>query len=96
MSSTLLLSVISLYFILLFFISYLTGKDDSNDSFFLGNRNSPWYVIAYGMIGATLSGVTFMSVPGMVGSSEFSYLQMVFGFFVGYFVISRVLLPPKD
>ncbi len=93
MSSTLLLSVISLYFILLFFISYLTGKDDSNDSFFLGNRNSPWYVIAYGMIGATLSGVTFMSVPGMVGSSEFSYLQMVFGFFVGYFVISRVLLP---
>ncbi|MDA0682106.1 MAG: sodium:solute symporter [Bacteroidetes bacterium] len=93
MSSTLLLSVISLYFILLFFISYLTGKDDSNDSFFLGNRNSPWYVIAYGMIGVTLSGVTFMSVPGMVGSSEFSYLQMVFGFFVGYFVISRVLLP---
>ena len=93
MSSTLLLSVISLYFILLFFISYLTGKDDSNDSFFLGNRNSPWYVISYGMIGVTLSGVTFLSVPGMVGSSEFSYLQMVFGFFVGYFVISRVLLP---
>ena len=93
MSSTLLLSVISLYFILLFFISYLTGKDDSNDSFFLANRNSPWYVISYGMIGVTLSGVTFMSVPGMVGSSEFSYLQMVFGFFVGYFVISRVLLP---
>ena len=93
MSSTLLVSVILLYFILLFFISYLTGKDDSNDSFFLGNRNSPWYVISYGMIGVTLSGVTFMSVPGMVGSSEFSYLQMVFGFFVGYFVISRVLLP---
>ena len=93
MSSTLLLSVISSYFILLFFISYLTGKDDSNDSFFLANRNSPWYVISYGMIGVTLSGVTFLSVPGMVGSSEFSYLQMVFGFFVGYFVISRVLLP---
>ena len=93
MSSTLLVSVILLYFILLFFISYLTGKDDSNDSFFLANRNSPWYVISYGMIGVTLSGVTFMSVPGMVGSSEFSYLQMVFGFFVGYFVISRVLLP---
>jgi solute:Na+ symporter, SSS family len=71
----------------------LTGKDDSNDSFFLANRNSPWYVISYGMIGVTLSGVTFLSVPGMVGSSEFSYLQMVFGFFVGYFVISRVLLP---
>ena len=93
MSSTLLVSVILLYFILLFFISYLTGKDDSNDSFFLANRNSPWYVISYGMIGVTLSGVTFLSVPGMVGSSEFSYLQMVFGFFVGYFVISRVLLP---
>ena len=93
MSSTLLLSVISLYFILLFFISYLAGKNYSNDSFFLANRNSPWYVISYGMIGVTLSGVTFLSVPGMVGSSEFSYLQMVFGFFVGYFVISRVLLP---
>ena len=93
MSSTLLLSIILLYFILLFFISYLTGKNDSNETFFRGNRTSPWYVIAYGMIGTTLSGITFISVPGWVASSQFSYMQMVFGFFCGYFIISRVLLP---
>tara|TARA_B100001142_G_C14345313_1_gene659696 strand:- start:1627 stop:3045 length:1419 start_codon:yes stop_codon:yes gene_type:complete len=93
MSSTLLLSIISLYFVLLFFISYLTGKNDSNDTFFRGNRTSPWYVIAYGMIGTTLSGITFISVPGWVASSQFSYMQMVFGFFCGYFIISRILLP---
>ena len=93
MSSTLLVSVIASYFLVLFFISYLTGKNDSNDAFFLGNRNSPWYVIAYGMIGTTLSGITFISVPGWVESSQFSYMQMVFGFFVGYFVVARILLP---
>ncbi len=93
MTSTLLISVILLYFIILFFISYLTGKDDSNETFFRANRNSPWYVIAYGMIGTTLSGITFISVPGWVESSQFSYMQMVFGFFCGYFIISRVLLP---
>ena len=93
MSSILLISVILLYFILLFIISFFTGKNDSNDTFFLGNRDSPWYVIAYGMIGTTLSGITFISVPGWVASSQFSYLQMVFGFFVGYFVVSRILLP---
>tara|TARA_B100001250_G_scaffold87804_1_gene72636 strand:+ start:29528 stop:30904 length:1377 start_codon:yes stop_codon:yes gene_type:complete len=74
-------------------ISYLTGRNDSNDTFFLGNRKSPWYIIAYGMIGTTLSGITFISVPGWVASSQFSYLQMVFGFFVGYFIIARILLP---
>ena len=93
MSSTLLIIAIAAYFLLLFLISYITGKNDSNDTFFLGNRNSPWYVIAYGMIGTTLSGITFISVPGWVASSQFSYLQMVFGFFVGYFVVSRILLP---
>ena len=93
MSSILLVSVIVAYFILLFIISYLTGKNDSNETFFLGNRNSPWYIIAYGMIGTTLSGITFISVPGWVESSQFSYLQMVFGFFVGYIVVARVLLP---
>ena len=93
MNPIIILSCIAAYFLLLFIISYLTGKDDSNDTFFLGNRNSPWYVIAYGMIGTTLSGITFISVPGWVASSQFSYLQMVFGFFVGYFVVSRVLLP---
>ena len=93
MSSILLVSVILAYFILLFIISYLTGKNDSNETFFLGNRNSPWYIIAYGMIGTTLSGITFISVPGWVEVSQFSYLQMVFGFFVGYIVVARVLLP---
>ncbi len=93
MSSTLILSIIAAYFLLLFLISYITGKNDSNDTFFLGNRDAPWYVIAYGMIGTTLSGITFISVPGWVASSQFSYLQMVFGFFVGYFIISRILLP---
>ena len=93
MNSFIILSCIAAYFLLLFLISFVTGKNDSNDTFFLGNRNSPWYVIAYGMIGTTLSGITFISVPGWVASSQFSYLQMVFGFFVGYFIVSRILLP---
>ena len=93
MSPSILISIILGYFFLLFIISYLTGKNDSNDTFFLGNRDSPWYIIAYGMIGTTLSGITFISVPGWVASSQFSYLQMVFGFFVGYFIVARILLP---
>ena len=79
MNPTIILSCIAAYFLLLFVISYITGKNDSNDTFFLGNRNSPWFVIAYGMIGTTLSGITFISVPGWVASSQFSYMQMVFG-----------------
>jgi SSS family solute:Na+ symporter len=93
MSSSFLLSCIVFYFLILFFISFITGRNDSNNTFFLGNRNSPWFVIAYGMIGTTLSGITFISVPGWVESSQFSYMQMVFGFFVGYFIIARILLP---
>ena len=93
MSSSFLLSCIIFYFLILFFISFITGRNDSNNTFFLGNRNSPWFVIAYGMIGTTLSGITFISVPGWVESSQFSYMQMVFGFFVGYFIIARILLP---
>ena len=93
MNSSIILICIIAYFGLLFLVSYITGKNDSNAAFFLGNRNSPWYIVAYGMIGTTLSGITFISVPGWVASSQFSYLQMVFGFFVGYFVIARILLP---
>ncbi len=93
MNPLIILLCICLYFSVLFVISYLTGKDDSNSTFFLGNRKSPWFVIAYGMIGTTLSGITFISVPGWVASSQFSYMQMVFGFFVGYFIIARILLP---
>ena len=78
---------------MLILISYLSGKSDSNEAFFLGNKQSPWYVVAFGMIGATLSGVTFISVPGWVGDSQFSYLQMVLGMTAGYMVIANILMP---
>lgn len=93
MSAGLLLSIILAYFSILIVISWFTSKKADNNSFFIGNRKSPWYVVAFGMIGATLSGVTFISVPGWVGSSQFSYMQMVLGYLVGYFVIANVLMP---
>ena len=93
MTPTFILSIISAYFLVLILISYLTGKSDSNEAFFLGNKQSPWYVVAFGMIGATLSGVTFISVPGWVGDSQFSYLQMVIGMTAGYMVIANILMP---
>ncbi len=93
MSSTLILTVIATYFLLLIVISYLTGKSDSNASFFLGDKKSPWYVVAFGMLGATLSGITFISVPGKVETSAFSYMQMTFGFLVGYIIIATILIP---
>ena len=93
MSSTLILSVIVGYFILLILISYFTGKSDSNDSFFLGDKQSPWYVVAFGMLGATLSGITFISIPGKVIDNSFSYMQMTMGFFFGYLIIALVLIP---
>ncbi len=74
-------------------ISFITGKDDSNEAFFIGKKESPWYVVAFGMIGASLSGVTFISVPGWVATSQFSYMQMVLGYLAGYTVIATVLLP---
>ena len=93
MSPALLLFVIVIYFSLLILISSFTSRKADNNSFFLGNRKSPWYVVAFGMIGASLSGVTFISVPGWVGSSQFSYMQMVAGYLVGYFIIANVLMP---
>jgi Na+/proline symporter len=93
MSPFLLLGIVLIYFALLMTITYVTSKDDSNQIFFKANRNSPWYVVAFGMIGASLSGVTFISVPGWVGSTQFSYLQIVIGYFIGYVVIALVLLP---
>lgn len=93
MSSSLILTVILLYFIVLVTISYVTGRKSDNDTFFLGNRKSPWYVVAFGMIGASLSGVTFISVPGWVQSSQFSYMQVVLGYMLGYMTIVGVLLP---
>ena len=83
-----------IYTMLLFFVSRLTvRKKVNNETYFIGNRNSPWYVVAYGMIGASLSGVTFMSVPGLVKTEQFSYMVLVFGYLAGYFVIAGVLLP---
>lgn len=93
MTATQILLLIAAYFGVLILISYLTGKDDSNASFFTGEKNSPWYVVAFGMIGASLSGVTFISVPGWVEGAKFGYMQVVFGYLVGYFVIAYVLMP---
>ena len=93
MSTTLLASVVFGYFLILILVSRLTGKKDENSSFFLGNRTTHWGIIAFGMVGASLSGVTFISVPGWVGASHFSYMQMVLGYIVGYVLIATVLLP---
>lgn len=85
--------VIGGYFLLLIFISFLTSRKADNQTFFTGNRQSPWFLVAFGMIGASLSGVTFISVPGWVASTQFTYMQMVLGFLLGYFVIATVLMP---
>ena len=81
------------YFVLLMLISHFTSKGANNDTFFIGGHKSHWYLVAFGMIGASLSGVTFISVPGWVDASQFSYMQMVLGYFVGYAVIATVLMP---
>ena len=88
-----ILSLIIGYFIILIGIAYFTGKEDSNENFFNANRNSAWYLVAFGMVGASLSGVTFISVPGWVQSSQFTYFQVVMGYLVGYFIVAYVLLP---
>ncbi|WP_298766610.1 sodium:solute symporter [uncultured Polaribacter sp.] len=81
------------YFSVLIFISYITGKSADNKTFFKANNSSPWYLVAFGMIGASLSGVTFISVPGWVEAQNMSYFQMVLGYIVGYAVIGLILLP---
>ncbi|MDR2948406.1 MAG: sodium:solute symporter [Prevotella sp.] len=89
-----ILVIIAIYFGALLLISYFVSRKNSdNDAFFLGNRQSPWFVVAIAMVGTSISGVTFVSVPGMVGKFDMTYMQMVFGFTVGYFVIAYVLLP---
>ena len=93
MSATLIISIIAAYFMLLLVISWISGRGAGNASFFVGDRRSPWFVVAFGMIGASLSGVTFISVPGWVVDSQFSYMQMVLGYLVGYVVIANVLMP---
>ncbi len=93
MNSLLILGVIGIYFLSLFVISQVTkGKSDSH-TFFSGNRNSKWYVVAFGMVGASLSGITFISVPGDVGALNFTYFQVVLGYLIGYFIVAYLLLP---
>ncbi|MDY3317377.1 sodium:solute symporter [Riemerella anatipestifer] len=93
MSPILLLGIIIAYFGILLWVAYRTGKGSNNDSFFIGNRSSNWVLVAFGMIGTSLSGVTFVSVPGQVGKDSFHYLQVTIGYLIGYIVIAYVLLP---
>jgi solute:Na+ symporter, SSS family len=93
MEPFLILGVFLAYTILIFIVTFITSSKADNQTFFIGNKVSPWYVVAYGMIGASLSGVTFMSVPGNVKNTQFTYMILVFGYLVGYFVIATILLP---
>jgi Na+/proline symporter len=89
----LILTCVAVYSGLLFLVTWLTSRNANNETYFVGNRSSRWYVVAYGMIGASLSGVTFISVPGAVGTSQFAYFQVVMGYLLGYAVIASILLP---
>ena len=99
MSPALLFTFVIGYFVLLLAVAWFTSRNSNNESFFIGNRNSNWMLVAFGMIGTSLSGVTFVSVPGTVGDftgdafKGFGYFQVVIGYFLGYFVIAYVLLP---
>src|ERR671913_2024259 len=93
MSPTILFSFVLGYFLILLLVAYFTSRNSNNDSFFIGNKNSNWMLVAFGMIGTSLSGVTFVSVPGTVGGAGFQYFQVVIGYFLGYLVIAFVLLP---
>ena len=93
MSALQILVLIAAYFAVLLLISYYTGKNDSNADFFKAGKTSPWYLVAFGMVGASLSGVTFISVPGWVDGSQFSYFQVVLGYMFGYFIVAFLLMP---
>lgn len=93
MSAGLLFSFVIGYFIILLIVAYITSRNANNDSFFIGNKNSNWMLVAFGMIGTSLSGVTFVSVPGTVGTAALTYFQVVIGYFLGYFIIAYILLP---
>lgn len=93
MQPKLILGIFLIYTALLFAVTWITARRADSHAFYIGNRKSPWFVVAYGMIGASLSGVTFMSVPGWVRDTQFSYMVVVFGYLFGYFVIALVLLP---
>ena len=87
-----ILTVLS-YFGLLMIFSRLTGRKADNETFFRANRRSPWYMVAFGMVGASISGITFVSVPGMAMRLDMTYLQMCLGLIVGYFLVAFILLP---
>lgn len=93
MSPILLLSIFVGYFVLIFIISFITSKHANNQTFYTANRKSPWFIVAFGMIGASLSGVTFMSVPGYVQTTQFTYFGVILGYVIGYVIIALVLLP---
>ena len=93
MTELLTILIIVSYFTFLFLISKWTKGSEDNDTFFLGKRSSPWYIVAYGMVGVSLSGITFLSVPGWVKTQEFYYMQMVLGFVPGYIFVAYVLMP---
>lgn len=93
MSSVLLFGFVIAYFVLLLVVAWYTSRNANNESFFIGNKSSNWMLVAFGMIGTSLSGVTFVSVPGTVSVNAFTYMQVVFGYFLGYLVIAYILLP---
>jgi len=93
MNPYLVISIILGYFLMLIVVSWFTSRKADTESFFTGNRKSPWYIVAFGMVGTTISGVTFISVPGEVGNSAFSYLQLILGNVVGFWIVALVLLP---
>jgi len=93
MTAGLLLAFVLGYFLLLLAVAAWTSRRADNEAFFIGSRSSPWGLVAFGMVGTSLSGVTFISVPGAVGLTQFTYLQIVLGHVIGYFVVAFVLLP---
>lgn len=93
MSPFLVVSIIVAYFLMLILVAHFTNKKSSASDFYTASKSSPWYVVAFGMIGASLSGVTFISIPGWVGVTQFSYMQVVFGYLLGYLFIAFVLMP---
>jgi Na+/proline symporter len=93
MSQTLIISILVIYFSVLMLIAYLTSRNAGSDAFFSGNKQSPWYLVAFGMIGTSISGLTFISVPGKVGQDGFGYYQVILGYIIGYWVIGTILMP---
>lgn len=93
MSPVILFSFIVAYFAILLLVAFYTSKGSDNHTFFIGNKNSNWMLVAFGMIGTSLSGVTFISVPGTISTNHFTYFQVVLGYFIGYFAVAFVLLP---